>query len=346
VLHVIDEETDYPLLRKLVYGNGVSVNIHALTKTLKKHRNTVRKRTQELFENRVLEKPFFPYVRLFKEYPLLVLTETNLPYDDEIHKWFREDPHIFAAFRSRYSEYNTLLILYHKDITSYELWREKLAVDRKFPLVAANLGHSSTSFHSNDLMIKYEPNAPVYLMEEEMKTKGEIVTNGYKVDRLGFQIIKLLTEGKCIKLNESQLAKQVGLHRSTIVRKTQEFIDEEWISNPVCRFPGYFTPPNYVLGICRLELRSDREAFIQNVRKDPHVTMALSTSQNQYNILLFAAFRNLTEELKWEVQNDLRFRNAVGSVDIHFYSMTNIAGLSHQPISLGVMDENFMHFRA
>ena len=342
---MIDEESDYPLLQSLVYGKGVSVNIYALTKALKKHRNTVRKRAQELFENGVLERPFFPFVRLFREYPLLVLTETNLPHDDEILKWFREDPHIFAALRSRHSRYNTLLILYHKDITSYELWREKLAVDGKFPLVAANLGCSSTSFHSNQLMIKYEPNAPVYLMEEELKTKGEVLTNGYKLDRLSFQIVKLLTEGKCIKLNESQLSKQLGLHRGTVVRKTQEFIDEEWISNPVCRFPSFFTPPNYVLGICKLELKSDRQAFIQALRKDPHVTMALNTSQDEYNILLFAAFRNLDEELGWEVQNDMRFHKAIGKVSVHFYSLTNIPDMFQRRIYLGIIDENFMYFR-
>ena len=342
---MIDEELDYPLLRSLVYGNGVSVNIYCLTKVLKKHRNTVRKRVEEIFESGVLKPPFFPFVRLFKEYPLLVLTEADLPYDDKTIKWFREDPHIFAAFRSRYSHYNTLLILYHKDITSYELWREKLTVDRKLPLVDGSLGRTSTYFYSNQLMAKFDPNAPVYLMEEELKTKGEVPTNGYRLDKMGFQIVKLLAEGKCIKLNESQLAKQLGLHRRTVVRKTQELIDEEWISNPVCRFPGFFTPPSYVLGICKLEIRSNKQAFIQSLRKDPHVTMALNTSQDEYNILLFAAFRNLDEELRWEVQNDVRYREAIGKLDIHFYSLTSISGMIERRIHLGIMDENYMYFR-
>ena len=341
-----DEELYCPLLRSLVYGNGVSVNILGLTKALKKHRNTVRKRVQEIFENRVLKPPFFPFVSLFREYPLLVLTEVSLPYDDEVIKWFREDPHIFAAFRSRYSQYNTLLVLYHKDITSYELWREKLAVDRKLPSVDGYLGPSSTFFYSNQLMVKFEPNAPVYLMEEELKTKGEVLVNEYKLDRLSFQIVKLLAEGKCIKLNESQLAKQLGLNRSAVVRKTQEFIDKEWISNPVCRFPGFFTPPNYVLGICKMEIRSKKQAFIQNLRKDPHVTMALNASQDEYNILLFAAFKNLDEELRWEIQNDMRFPTAIGKVDVHFYSLTNLGDIMQRRIYLGIMDENFMYFRA
>jgi DNA-binding Lrp family transcriptional regulator len=345
VEQVIGDKSDYPLLESLVYGKGVSVNVQALTKALRKHRNTVRKRAQELFEHEVLERPFFPFIRLFREYPLLVLTESDLPYDDQVTKWFREDPHIFAALRSRHSSYNTLLILFHKDITSYELWREKLGVEGQFPLVAANLGRSSTSFHSNQLMIKYEPNAPVYLMEEELKAKGEVVTNGYKLDRLSFQIVKLLAEGKCIKLNESELSKQLGLHRGTVVRKTQELIDEEWISNPVCRFPGFFTPPNYVLGICKLEIKSNKEAFIQALRKDPHVTLALNTSQDEFSILLFAAFRNLDEELTWEVHNDLRFHGSIGKVDIHFYSLANIPDMFQRRIYLGIMDENFMYFR-
>jgi hypothetical protein len=324
----------------------VSVNIHALSNALKRHRNTVRTRVQELFDYDVLEKPFFPFVRLFKEYPLLVLTETHLPYDDEVLKWFREDPHIFAALRSRHSRYNTMLILYHKDITSYELWREKLGVDGKYPIVASNLGLSLTSFHSNQLMIKYEPNSPVYLLEEELKTRGEVLAaNGYKLDKLGLQIVKLLTEGKCIKLNERQLSKELGLNRGTIVRKTQELIDEEWISNPVCRFPNFFTPPNYVLGICRLELRSDKQAFIQALRKDPHVTIALNSSQDEYNILLFAAFKNLDEELKWEVQNDMKFHKSIGKVSVHFYSVTHFPDAQGR-IYLGILDENFMYFRA
>lgn len=340
-----EEELNYPLLKSLVYGNGVSVNIHSLSRVLKKHRNTVRKRVQEIFENRVLTRPFFPFVRLFKEYPLLVLTEMALPYEEEVLTWIREDPHVFAAFRSRYSEYNTLLVLYHKDVTSYELWREKLVVDRKIPLTEGSLPPSSTSFYSTQLMIKYDPNAPVHLLEEELKDRGAIIMNGYPLDRLSFQIVKLLAEGKCIKLNESQLSKEVSLHRRTIARKTQKLIDDEWISNPVCRFSGFFTPPSYVLGICKMEIKSNKEAFVQSLRNDPHITMALSTSSDEYNMLLFAAFRNLDEELKWEVQNDIRFPKAIGKMDIHFYSLSNVVDTNQQRIHLGIMDENFMYFR-
>lgn len=342
---MIRDQPEYPLLKSLVYGNGVSVNIHCLGRTLRRHRNTVRKRVEEIFKNKVLTRPYFPFAGLSKEYPLLVLTEADLPYDDNVEKWFREDPHIFAAVRSRYSEFNTLLILYHKDITSYQLWREKLTVEGKIPLIDGSLPRSSTSFYSNELIIKYDPNAPIHLMEEELKNKGEIMLNGYRLDRLSFQIVKLLAEGKCIKLNENQLSKELGLHRRTIVKKTQKFIDEEWISTPLCRFPSFYTPPDYIMAVCKFEVKSDKQAFIQNLRMDPHVTIALHTNNDEYNILFFAAFRNLDEELKWEIHNAVRFPKAIGKVDIHFFSPSNVVETSQRRVYLGIKDENYMYFR-
>jgi DNA-binding Lrp family transcriptional regulator len=340
-----EEAPDYPLLRSLVYGNGVSVNIHSLSRTLKSHRNTVQKRVQEIFENNVLDRPYFPFVRLFREYPLLVLTNADLPHDESVERWMREDPHIFAAFRSRYSEYNTLLILYHKDIVSHQLWRERLLVEERIPLSEGSIPRSSTSVYSNQLIFKYNPNAPVYLMEEEVRRKGEFSTSGYTLDKLSFQIVKLLAEGRCIKLNESQLSKELGLHRRTIVRRTQRLIDDEWISNPVCRFTSFFTPPNYVFAICRMEVKSHREGFTQNLRNDPHVTMALNTNIDEYNILLFAAFRSLDEELEWEVRNDMHFPKAIGKLDIRFYSLANVVDVGRRRIHLGIKDQNYMYFR-
>ena len=340
------EETDHALIKSLTYGNGVSVNIYCLSRALRKHRNTVRKRVEEIFKNRILTHPYFPFAGLNKEYPLLVLTEADLPYSDDVDKWFREDPHIFGAFRSRYSEYNTLLVMYHKSITSYQLWREKLAVEKKTPLVDGSLPRSSTSFYSNELMIKYDPNAPVHLIEEEFKRKGKLALNGYEIDKLSLQILKLLTEGKCIKLNESQLSKELKLHRSTIIKRTQKLIDEEWISNPLCRFPSFFTPPKYILAICKLEIKSNKDAFVQNIRNDPHVTEALHTNTDEYNVLLFAAFKNLDEELQWEVQNEERFPKTIGKIDIHFFSLSNVVDISQRQLFLGIMDENYMYFRA
>jgi DNA-binding Lrp family transcriptional regulator len=338
-------DMNYRLLKSLVYGRSVTVNIHCLSKTLNKHRNTVRGRVEGLFENNVLNLPIFPFIGLFKEYPLLVLIWAEFPYEEKVEKWFREDPHIFAAFRSRYSEYNTLLIVYHKDITSYQLWREQLVTEQKIPLGNGSLLRSSTSFFSNQLRIKYDPNVPVYLLEEDLRKKGCVNLGEYKLDKLSFQIVKLLARGKCIKINENKLAKELGVNRKTIIKRTQELIRERWISTPICRFPNFFTPPNYILAICKLEIRSNRQKFIQNIRNDPHITLAFDVKEGRYNILLFGTFRNLEEELEWEIKQGLFLPKSIGHVDIQYFSPKSIVNISQKKVSLGIIDEKYMYFR-
>jgi len=336
---------NYRLLKNLVYGNGVSVNIHCLSKNLNKHRNTVQDRVKNIFKNMVLTPPFFPFLGLIKEYALLVLIWIQLPYTQEVENWFKEDPHIFAALRSRYAEYNTLLVAYHKDITSYQLWREQLVTEQKVPLINGSLPPSSTSFFSNQLIIKYDPNASVYLLEEEIRKKGHIQFGEYELDKLSFQIVGLLTRGKCIKINETRLAKELGVNRKTIIKRTEELMRERWLSTPVCRFPSFFTPPAYVLTICKLEVKSDKQRFIQSIRNDPHVTLAFNVEEGGYNLLLFGAFKNLEEELEWEIKQGLFLPNSIGHVEIQYFSTKSIIKIGQTNVSLGIIDEKYMCFR-
>jgi DNA-binding Lrp family transcriptional regulator len=341
-------ETDGPkqdLLRRLAFGDGVSINVHCLSRNLNKHRNTVQDRVEEIFEKKLLNPPIFPFMGLYKEYPLLAFVWSQLPYDEKTEAWFKEDPHIFAAFRSRYSEYNTLLILYHKDITSYQLWREQLAVEHKLPLINGSLPPSSTSFFSNQLIVKYDPNAPVSLLEEDLTRTGHAQFDDQEIDNLTLQIIKLLTKGKCIKINENKLSKELGISRKTVINKTRELLNEKWISTPVCRFPNFFTPPGYILAICKLEIKRFKQKFIQSIRNDPHITMAFDIKENMYNILLFGAFQNLTQELDWEIRQGLYHPDVIGHVDIQYFSPKSILDISQTRISLGLIDKKHMHFR-
>jgi len=335
----------HDLLRKLVFGGGVSVNVHCLSKNLGKHRNTIQGRVKEIFEKGLLSPPVFPYMGLYKEYPLLVLVWAQLPYDESVEKWFREDPHIFGAFRSRYSEYNTLLILYHKDITSYQLWREQLAVERKLPLINGNLPPSSTSFYSNQLIVKYDPSAPVRLLEEDLGKTGHVEIDGQMIDNLSMNIIRLLMKGKCVKINENRLSEELGISRKTVLSWTRELLKERWIAAPVCRFPNFFAPPTYVLAICKLEIKEPKQRFIQSIRNDPHVTMAFNVKEGRYNILLFAAFKNLTQELEWEIEQGLYHPDIIGHVDIQYFSSKSALDVSQTRVSLGLIDRNYMHFR-
>ena len=339
------DDLNYRLLKSLVYGDGVSVNINCLSKNLNKHRNTMRARVKGIFENRVLNQPIFPYMGLYKEYPLLVMIWAELPYEEKIERWFKEDPHIFAAFRSRYSDYNTLIIAYHKDTTSYQSWLEQLVKERKIPLINGSILQSSASFFSNQLIIKYDPGEPVYLLEEEIRKRGYIEMDEYRLDRLSFQIVKLLAKGKCVKINENKLSSELGVNRKTIIKRTRQLIKEGWLSTPACRFPNFFTPPNYILTICKLEIKSDKQKFIQNIRDDPHITLAFDSKEGRYDILLFGAFKNLEEELEWEIKQGLFFPKSIGQVDIQYFSLKSIVNISQTKVSLGIIDEKHMHFR-
>jgi DNA-binding Lrp family transcriptional regulator len=262
-----------------------------------------------------------------------------------VEKWFEEDPHIFAAFRSRYAEYNTLLIQFHKDIKNYELWREKLTVSEPLSLNNGYLKQTSTSIFLNDFMIKFNPNDPVYLLEEDLKINKKITINGYDLGNLDFKIIKLLLGGSCIKINESQISSELGIHRSTILRRIQSLMDEKLISSPVCRFPNFFTPPGYVLAVCRLDIKSNKEEFIKNIRNDPHVTLVYNTHSGGFNLLLFAAFKNLDEELKWELRYSTILPESLDKIDVRFYSLAGAIEMGHSNVSLSIRDQKYMYFR-
>jgi len=343
--HATLDDLSYRVLRSLVYGEGVSVNINCLSRSFGKHRNTIRAIVRSILENRLLNPPIFPYTGLQKEYPLLALTWILLPYEEEVEEWFKEDPHIFAAFRSRYSDYNTLIITYHKDIPSYQSWQERLVVKRKIRLLDGFMPQSSVSFFSNQFIIKYDPSAPICLLEEELDKTGQITLGRCKLDKLSFQIIKLLAKGECVKINEKKLSDQLGVNRKTITKRVRELIKNEWISTPVCRFPDFFTPPNYILAICKLEIRSYKQDFFQNIMRDPHITLAFDIKEGRYNILLFGAFKNLEEELEWEIKQGLFFPNSIGQVDIQYFSSKHIIDISQTYVSLGIIDEKYVHFR-
>ncbi len=345
MLSTVVNGSKYNLLRKLVFGESVSVNIHCLSRTLGKHRNTVQARVEEIFKEGLLSLPTFPYAGLHKEYPLLVLVWSQLPYNESVETWFGDDPHIFAAFRSRFSEYNTLLILYHKDITSYQLWREQLAVEHKLPLIDGNLPPSSSSFFSNQLIVKYDPNAPLHLIEDDFRRTGFASMDGKKVDSLSMDIIKLLARGKCIKINERKLSEDLGISRKTVIKNTKELLKERWIAPPICRFPNFFTPPGYILAICKMEIKEPKQKFIQNIRNDPHVTLAFNIKEGRYNILLFGAFQNLTQELEWEIEQGLYHPDIFGYVDIQYFSPKSAVDISQTRVSLGLIDQKYAHFK-
>jgi len=336
------------LLDNLVSGNAVSVNLSALSRFLDKHRNTIKKKVEKIFNHNIIDRPRFPFLGLYKIYPLLAVVQLDMPENEKFEKWVKEDPYIFAAFRSRQGEYDTLLFIYHQNITSYQLWMESLPsilkVKYGVPEKDTNFV-SSTSYFSNQLMIKYNPSSGINLMERDFKDKGKITIYGYELDDIDLKILKCLVSGKGIKVNQTLLCNKTGLHRKTVEKRISKLLKEELLSESVCRFPNFFVPPNYILTYSLFELKKSKEKVIREIIRDPHISIALKIIHGRYNLLVFGNHRSISDHLKWEESYRKRFPDSFGSASITYLSPEMTISFDQQIVSLSIIRNKLERFR-
>jgi len=341
---LVEDEMNLLLLRSLVSGESVSVNISALSEKTKRHRNTLRNAVAELLERKVVNPPVCPFMGLYREYPLLVVVRADLPHEKRVRDWVTSDKQIFAAYWSRHEEYNTLLFVYHKDVLAYQLWRESLTEEGKIPPRDTRFP-SSSIYVSNQLMLKYDPSAAIGLMETELRQKGKIEINGLVIDELRFDILKHLVSGGVFKINENRLSRELQIHRRTVIRRVDELLKDGWILEPVCRFPDLLCPPNYVLAYSMMEIRKGRDRVTTALQNDPHVSMVLRISVGGYNALLFSAHPDISEHMEWEQSMSRLFPGCIGHVDITYLSPRTKMLIDQQKVSLGIIEEKLSRIR-
>lgn len=345
---LLDDRKNLILLESLVSGEAVSVNFSALSRVLNKHRNTIKKKVDAIFDHRIIDRPICPFLGLYKVYPLLVVVRMNLPEDERFFKWVKEDPHIFAAFRSRQGEYDTLLFIYNQNITSYQIWMDSLPSILKMkygiPEKDAKLV-SSTAYFSNQLMIKYNPSSGISLMERDFKERGELAINKHKLDEVDLKIVKCLVSGEGIKINHTLLCLKTGVHRKTVEKRLGALLKENLISEPVCRFPNFFVPPNYVLTYSLFDIKDSKEKVIQEIRKDPHVPIAIKIIHERYNLLLFGNHRSIGDHLRWEEGYRKRFPGSFGSANITYLSPEMTISFDQQIVSLSIFRDRLERSR-
>jgi len=341
---VLEDEVNLLLLRNLVSGRCVSVNLSALSKATGRHRITVRNEVTELLEQKVVNPPVCPFMGLYREYPLLVVVRADLPDEKRVNDWVAQDRHIFAAYWSRHAEYNMILLIYQKDVLAYQLWRESLTEEHKIPPREARLP-SYSLYVSNQLMIKYEPNAAIGLMEAEINRSGKLEINGVTLDRAHFEILKLLVTGGVFKLNENFLSRELRIHRKTVMKRVDQLLAQGWILKPVCRFPDLLCPPNYVVAYSMAEIRKARERVMLAFQNDPHVSMALRVSIGGYNLLLMSAHPDISEHMEWEQSLSKRFPSSIGRVDVTYLSPRTKILIDQQKVSLGIIEEKLAQAR-
>ncbi len=337
---LFEDRDNLLLLENLVSGVAVGVNLSALSRMLGKHRNTIKKKVEDIFDHNIIDRPIFPFVGMYKIYPLLVVVHLDMPQSEKFEKWVKEDPHVFAAFRCRQGDYNTLLFIYHQDITNHQLWMDSLPSTLKLKYgVPEKDAHfvSSSSYFSNQLMIKYSPSSGIDLLEKDFEEKGELAINGHKLDDLDIEILKALVYGKGIKVNHSVLCDRSGLHRKTVEKRVSALLSEGLLSEPVCRFPNFFVPPNYVLTYSLLEIRKSKEKVVSAMIRDPHIPIALKIIHEKYNLLVFGNHRSVTDHLRWEESYRHRFPDCLGSANITYLSPEMTISFDQQIVSLSLI---------
>lgn len=333
---LLNDMLNLKILEQICGGTGVEMNIAYLAQKLKKHRKTIKSHANALFEHKLINKPVYPFVWLYSEYPLLVVSEADLPITDEINRYLKEDPHIFGAFFVRHEEYNTLLIEMHKDIYSYGEWRKRIVLDRKIP--SRESRYPSDSFlYSNKQFIKYKPFSSISILEEQIEKKGSLYLAGLNLCDLDFQILKQLMLGKGIRTNENMLAQILDVNRMTIERRIRALIKEKVIAHPVCRYPHFFVPPNYILVYCLMEIKKSWDKVISAIKLDPHVPIALEANVRRYNLLLFNVFPDVETMFRWERMYEKRFPDSIGAVRKIIVSPEMTASMNQQKVSLHII---------
>jgi len=329
---LLEDELNLKLLSNICSGKAVNVNISELSRSLKKHRNTIRDRLTNLFENKIINKPIYPFSWLYSEYPLMVIERADVPRNKLTNKFIEEDPHIFAAFFKKDEEYNTLLIEYFRDIDHHQDWREAIVKEGKLP-PKKDRYPSDIMYFSNKSYIKYNPAQMALLLEKDIeKHKGLI--NEYQLDDLSIQIIKKLALGEGIHTNEHHLAEQLGVHRKTIEKRINLFLSEKIVLPPVCNFPKFLVPPDYMLVLSLKEIKKNANSVLRTWNNDLHVPLILRASVGRYTHLLFSNFYRVRDHLKWEEEYDQRFPDCIGAVQNKYLSPSMMFSIDQQFVSL------------
>jgi hypothetical protein len=195
---LLTDKINLDILENICSGAGVDVNISKLAKKFNKHRNTIKSQVDGLFQHEIINRPIYPLAWLYREYPLMIIARAELPRNDTLLQWFKKDKHIFAVFYVKDEEYDTFLIEYHKDFHTYSKWKKNIRNETHNLVKDVRNPAHALIFSTRD-MIKYQPYSPIFMMEENFNNGDLTEMNGYKINTLGFQILKQLVMGECIR---------------------------------------------------------------------------------------------------------------------------------------------------
>ncbi|UCH31617.1 MAG: helix-turn-helix transcriptional regulator [Candidatus Bathyarchaeota archaeon] len=340
----LEDIANLKLLKLVCSGVGVEINISELSKILKRHRNTIKDRITKIFAHKIIDKPLYPLSWLRKEYPLLTISRSEFRRDEKTNKFIEKDPQIFAAFFFKEDSYNTLMIEFHKDLFSYELWRENIVEQEKITLRETR--YPMDGIHlSTKRIVKYDPAASLQVIGQNIDRGYQTEINGYRIDPLSFRILRLLLNGQGIRTNENLLARNLGIHRRTTQKRLQVLLEEGIISKPVCYFPRVFVPPEYIMVMSFFEIRKRRDVVLKALQDDSHIPMMVKAKVGHFNLFLLSTFYKIEDHLEWQEELDQRFPECIGSAKNTYLSPAMTFGITQEYVSLELIESKLRSVR-
>ena len=344
---ILDDSLNLELLRLICSGEGVEINVSELSQRLKKHRNTIASRIENLFSNKIIERPFHPLPKVFAEYPLLVFEKVNLPRNQKTNKWIEHDPHIWAAFFVKDEEYNRLLIELHEDLHAYQEWSDRIINDEWASLPSGQESISSDAIYlSTKAIIKNDPVASIELLKTQFQNSPELTINGLIMDQLYPDLIEALVLGNGVWTNPNSLSRKLDVHRVTIQRRLDLLLQENIISNPVSRFPRIWAPPEYFIVLSLIELKKEKDRISKTLIEDPHTSLIVRAGAGKYNLLTISSFSRLRDHLTWEEKLDQKFSGSIGAIKNLYLSPSMTFSIHQQYVPLEYLKKRLENIRA
>ncbi len=343
-MNLLEDEINLRLLRYLVSGEGVLINISALSKDINIHRATVKRKIKKLQDSNILSQPFYHFPHLYNEYPLLALVRADMPRNEEVIDFLKDDSHIFAAFSCMEGPYNTFLIEFFKDLESYHNWRERIVKDHKIPS-RENRAPAEALIFSNKLMFKYEPNCFIKDLRKDFDKKGFVELNNIKLDDTSFIILEKLMNEEHIQRNDSFISRELELNRKTVTNRIENLMKNNIIAKPRCFFPNLFIPPKYNLVVSLIEVKSKKQEIREYILKNNNISRAQEASTGRYNFLIFSAFKTIENffDMGEEIIN--KFSEDVGGISNIILSSKMIHAIKPQKLSLAWLERRLWEIK-
>jgi hypothetical protein len=336
---LLQNELNLKLIELLCTGIGVEVSSTQHSKLVKKHRNTIMNKANKLFQYKIIDRPLCSFHWIFDVYPLLIIEKCLFNRDLVTETFIKNDPHIMKGFLFRENEYNTLLIQLHRDLYSYQKWKDDLKKNKR--INSNKNGYLSEALLlSTKNLLKYDPSASILIIEQHFKNGRYKDINGLLIDEISLDLLKNLLAGKGIKINENLLADKLHVHRRTVQKRIQQLISEKIITNPLCRFPRIWIPPEYFQVLSLIEIKEKNEAIINALIKDPRVPVLLKTNERHFNLVVFSNFHNMEDHLSWQENYDLRFPRSFGEIKNSYLSPAMTFSIEQEHISKKYIQES------